>query len=93
MLDFAMKVARESGEVGEADFAALRDARLHRRGRWDIARDRRVLRAVEPHGQRDGDAPERRVLSDGAGAEVSWRGGGGRQVARMSAARCGLEGR
>ena len=44
-------------------------ARLQRRGRLGHRRHHGVLRPVQPHGQPDGDAAERRVLSDGPGAE------------------------
>ena len=73
MLDFAMKVALDSSDIDDADFAALRAARLQRRGRLGHRRDRRVLRAVQPHGQPDRHAAQRRVLRDGARAahEVS----------------------
>ena len=40
-------------------------ARLLRRGHLGHRRDRRVLRAVEPHGEHDLDAAQRRVLPDG----------------------------
>lgn len=37
MLDFALKVCRDSGEVGEADFATLRLAGFSDEDIWDIA--------------------------------------------------------
>lgn len=37
MLDFALKVCRDSGDVGEADFAALRLAGFSDEDIWDIA--------------------------------------------------------
>jgi uncharacterized peroxidase-related enzyme len=37
MLDFAMKVALDSGTVGEADFQALRAAGFSQDDAWDIA--------------------------------------------------------
>jgi uncharacterized peroxidase-related enzyme len=36
MLDFAMKVSREAGSVGEADFAALREHGFTDEDAWDI---------------------------------------------------------
>ena len=56
MLDFAMKVSRAAQEVSDADFAAARRPRLQRRRHLGHRRHRRVLRAVEPHGQCHGHA-------------------------------------
>ncbi len=36
MLDFAMKVSRQAGEIGEADFAALREHGFTDEDAWDI---------------------------------------------------------
>ena len=70
MLDFAMKVTRAARRRSpKQDFAALARARLQRRRHLGHRRDRRLLRAVEPHGQRHRHAAERRVLSDGTPAE------------------------
>ena len=63
MLAFALKVALRSVEIVDEDFAALHGARLLRRGHLGHRRDRRVLRAVEPDGQPDRDATERRIPS------------------------------
>ncbi len=70
MLDFAMKVSQEANKVSEADFAEIAEPRLQRRRHLGHRRDRGLLCAVEPDGQRHGDAPERRVLHDGAVAEA-----------------------
>ena len=66
MLDFAMKVALESHQVDEADFAALRAARLLEGRRLGHRRHRGLLRPVQPARQRLQHAAERRVLPDGA---------------------------
>ena len=68
MLAFAMKVALRSVEIDDADFAALREHGFSRRGHLGHRRDRGVLRAVEPDGEPDRDAAERRVLPDGTRA-------------------------
>ena len=62
MLDFAMKVAFESYAIADADFATLARPRLRRGGRLGHRRDRRLLRHVEPHGERHQHAAERRIL-------------------------------
>jgi uncharacterized peroxidase-related enzyme len=36
MLDFAMKVSRQAGEVGDADFAAMRAAGFSDEETWDV---------------------------------------------------------
>ena len=64
MLDFAMKVCRESHEVGDADFAALRAHGFSDEDVWDIAAITAFFGAVEPHGELS-HAAERRVLSHG----------------------------
>ena len=68
MLAFALKVALRSSEIDDDDFADAERARLHRRGRLGHRRDRRVLRAVEPDGEPDRHAAQRRVLPDGTRA-------------------------
>ena len=68
MLDFALKVAARSHEIDDADYAALKGARLHRRRRLGHRRHRRLLRHVEPARQRVLDPAERRVLRDGTRA-------------------------
>ena len=68
MLAFALKVAQRSSEIVDEDFDALRRARLRRRGHLGHRCDRRVLRAVEPHGQPDQHAAQRRVLPARAAA-------------------------
>ena len=73
MLDFAMKVSAEAHKVSEADFAAVAEPRLFRRRHLGHRRDLSLLRAVEPDGQRHRDAAERRILHDGAAAEVGPR--------------------
>ena len=73
MLDFAMKVSTEAHRISEADFTDYRRSRLQRRRHLGYRRDRSVLRAVEPDGQRHRHAPERRILHDGAVAEISRR--------------------
>ena len=73
MLDFAMKVSRAANEIAEADFADCGQPRVQRRGHLGHRRDRGLLCAVEPPGQRHRDAPERRVLHDGAAAEMRLR--------------------
>ena len=70
MLDFAVKVSRHAEEVGDADFDALRRARLLGRGHLGHRRHQRLFRLVEPHGQPDRHAAERRVLPSGTGAEA-----------------------
>ena len=70
MLDFAMKVSREAHKISEADFAAIAGHGFQRRRHLGHRRDLGVLRAVEPDGQRHRDAPERRILHDGAAAET-----------------------
>jgi hypothetical protein len=58
MLDFALKVSRSAETVGEADFDVLKSHGFDEEDIWD-RRDRRLLRAVEPHGERNCHAPER----------------------------------
>ena len=62
MLAFALKVATDSAAVVDEDHAALRDAWLRRRGHLGHRRHRGLLRAVEPHGEPDLAAAQRRVL-------------------------------
>ena len=62
MLDFAMKVALEAYVVGEKRFQGAARARFQRRRHLGYRRDRGILRALEPHGEPDRDAAERRVL-------------------------------
>jgi uncharacterized peroxidase-related enzyme len=59
MLDFALKVSRSAEIVGEVDFDVLKSPWLRRGGHLGHRRDRRLLRAVEPHGERNCHAPER----------------------------------
>ncbi len=73
MLAFAMKVAVNSVAIDDADFTALSGARIHGRGHLGHRSDRRVLRAVEPDGEHDLDAPQRRVLPDGPRAALVTR--------------------
>ena len=68
MLAFAMKIATASGTIEDADFEALQPAWLQRRGHLGHRRDRRVLRAVQSHGEHDRHAAERRVLPAGPAA-------------------------
>ena len=65
LLAFAMKVCTDSGSVVDEDFERLRAHGFSDEDIWDIGRGRRVLRAVEPHGEPDRAAPQRRVLPDG----------------------------
>ena len=66
MLDFAMKVSGRSEHDFGSGFCRGRRPRLQRRRHLGHRRDRRLLRAVEPDGQRHRDASERRILYDGA---------------------------
>ena len=59
MLDFALKVCRESGAVGDGRFSNAARARLYRRRHLGHRGDYRVFRLVEPDGQRHFDASER----------------------------------
>ena len=70
MLDFAMKVSLEAAQDFRAGFRRARRPRLQRRRHLGHRRDRGVLCAVEPDGQRHRHAPERRVLHDGPDAEI-----------------------
>ena len=63
MLAFALKVALRSGEIGDDDFAGAARAWLLRRGHLGHRCDQCVLCAVEPDGEHDQHAAERRVLS------------------------------
>ena len=58
MLDLALKVSRSAETVGEADFDVLKSHGFDEEDIWDIAGDRRLLRTVEPHGERDRHAPQ-----------------------------------
>ena len=58
MLDFAHKVSRSAETVGEADFDGAQIPWLRRGGHLGHRRDRRLLRAVEPHGKCNCHAPE-----------------------------------
>ena len=81
----------DSAAIDDADFAALRDARLQRRRRLGHRRHRRVLRPVEPDGQRHRDAAERRVLPDGPRAHASRSTPGlARQRATTNASSCSV---
>ena len=73
MLAFAMKVCTDSAAIVDADFAALREHGFSDEDAWDIGAITALLRPVQPHGQPDRDAAERRVLPDGAGAEGARR--------------------
>ena len=70
MLDFAMKVSLTAQAVTDADLAARQAARLYRRGRLGHRGDRRILRPVQPDGQRHQHAAERRILPDGPPAQA-----------------------
>ena len=70
MLDFAIKVAPRAQRCRRRRFRRAARPRLLRRRHLGHRRDRRVLRAVEPDGQHDRDAAERRVLPDGTAAEM-----------------------
>ncbi len=85
MLDFAMKVCNAAHAVDDADFERAACARLRRRRHLGHRGHHRVLRPVEPGGQRDGHAAEPGVLSDGprAQTEAGCRCGR-RQERRMS---------
>ena len=58
MLDLALKVSRSAETVGEADFDVLKSHGFDEEDIWGHRRDRRFLRTVEPHGERDRHAPE-----------------------------------
>ena len=73
MLDFAMKVSAEAQQDFGSGFRRGRRPRLFRRRHLGHRRDLGVLRAVEPDGERHRDAPERRILPDGAVAEIGRR--------------------
>ena len=66
MLDFALKVATRSHEVGDDDFAALKAHGFDAGGHLGHRGDRGVLCDVEPARERDECAPQRRILRDGA---------------------------
>ena len=65
MLAFALKVAPRAVDDRRRRLRRAARARIHRRGHLGHRRDRRVLRAVEPDGQHDRHAAQRRVLPDG----------------------------
>ncbi len=71
MLDFAMKVSARGAQHFGSGFYRDRRPRLFRRRHLGYRRDLGVLCAVEPDGQRHRDASERRILHDGAFAEMS----------------------
>ena len=71
MLDFAMKVSARGAQDFGSGFCRGREPRLFRRRHLGHRRDLGVLRAVEPDGERHRDAPERRILHDGAAAEIA----------------------
>jgi uncharacterized peroxidase-related enzyme len=73
MLDFAMKVSRQAEEIGEADFERLRAHGFTDEDAWDVGRDRRALRALQPHGQPHQHAAQRRVLSHGPATQIARR--------------------
>ena len=66
MLDFAMKVAARSHGYRGRGLRRLEEPRLLGRRRLGYRLDRRVLRHVEPAGERFRHPAERRVLCDGA---------------------------
>ena len=82
MLDFAMKVAHAvpCGRRGRLRRAAR--PRVLRRGHLGHRRHQRVLRPVQPHGQRHRHAAQRRVLRAGTLAADA-RPGGPRDLAKM----------
>ena len=59
MLDFALKVLPLGREGGRGGFQCAEVPRLRRGGHLGHRRDRRLFRAVEPHGERNRHAPER----------------------------------
>ena len=61
MLEFALKVALQSVEHRRRGLRGAARARILRRGHLGHRRHRGVLRAVEPDGEHDRHAPERRV--------------------------------
>ncbi len=76
MLDFAMKVSAQAHTVSEQDFAEIAGHGFSDDDIWDIAAIAAFFALSNRMGQRDGDASERRILSDGAAAEVeriAWR--------------------
>ena len=76
MLDFAMKVSQEAQQDFRSGFCRDRQPRFQRRRHLGHRRDLGILRAVEPDGQRHRHAPERRILPDGAVAEIDCRRSG-----------------
>jgi AhpD family alkylhydroperoxidase len=67
MLAFALKV-RCAAAKSATTISLNSSARLHRRRRMGHRRDRRAVRLVEPDGQHDRHAAQRRVLPDGTRA-------------------------
>ena len=66
MLDFAVKLTVQPGNVEEADRERLRRAGFSDRDIWDIAERRRLLQHVEPGGERHRHAAEHGVSRAGA---------------------------
>ena len=69
MLDFALKVCTRVGQRRGSGLRGAAQAGFLRRGHLGHRRDHRILRLVEPDGECDLDASQRRVLPDGPRAE------------------------
>ena len=74
MLDFAFKITTASHLIDDSDYAALRAPRLQRRRHLGHRRHQRLLRPLQPPGQPERHAAQRRVLPDGALAAAAEAG-------------------